>query len=687
MQPTSGLLQSREKYTIANPPPAGHDAVGDFFWGLFLEAKHEKIERLQLHQRWTDLHALWRGKKKIAKYPYIGANYVFKTVHGHCAALTQSAPQFDVSSKDVEDEEAQKTATILQREAEDWWQTKEIQDLLFSHAQDMQVYGTAILKGRWDFEQDDAAVDLVDLYSFFPAPGYRRCKVQELPYCCEVAFMPVWRVREKWGVDESIAIEADAEAQLLGKEREEVHGWRAKLESALGRTPSNFATISNIAGALNPLKQEAMVVEVWFKDKSVSQCKTVQTAMEPALDEAGNPIVDDMGRPIMNEVQTEEVTCEPVYPDGIRKITLCNGGKLILDDSQNPNINWELVVQMTTEAVKAGANSPEGAVEEAIEIHSKSHLWGKYPYIAAPSLVDNTQWWGFAIIEQLSGLQGKSEALLTKIHAYFDRLMFPILVNPRGSGVKKSDFTNAPGLIIEPNLTHAPAIGYVNPPPPPQGIFDLLDFTISTIDVVSLSPEVMQGRRPKGISAASAIIALQDKASMVAQPQVRQIDKTIREMGRMVISLKQQFGTKPKKIIIDDETIEYRGIDLQGAFEMEVESGSSAPITKAGRRNMYLELFKMGACDLETVLKNLEVPNYKQIVEKITEQTTLPGAIKVLIQAGLPEDYGLRLLQILSQPQRGANAVPVEEQMPSPEQAPPVSDRMSETNDMAMEVG
>jgi hypothetical protein len=189
-------------------------------------------------------------------------------------------------------------------------------------------------------------------------------------------------------------------------------------------------------------------------------------------------------------------------------------------------------------------------------------------------------------------------------------------------------------------------------------LLELLEFVLFQMDVVSQTPEVTEGRRPKGISAASAIIALQDKAATLFQPQIVSVDEIIRNRGRMHNSFVQNFGTKEKPIKVDEEMVRFLGINLQGAFKYIVESGSSAPITKAGRRQQYIELFKIQAMDLETLLKMLEIPRYEQVVERLAEQNSLPHAIDILIQAGMPEDEAKQLYMYLMQPQGGTGRNP-----------------------------
>lgn len=661
MKETSGLEQAHNKYNLGNIPPEGHDYVGKFFDRLWEEARKEKIDRLGMHTRWLDLHSQWRGKRKRKTYPVIGANYLFKTISGFCAMLTEKHPQAEVQSDDAPEGQAK----ALEKETTEWWKETELQDTFYASVQNMSVYGTTIEKGVFDIKTDTAKIDLRDPFNFFPAPGYTLCNL-DIPYCCDVYTMPIWEIRQKFNVPDNIQITSDTTEQLLGKERETIRGGKSDILSTGSHLPSNFADTGKFS---QPVSEQALVVEVWVTDNSVTD--------EPVLDDVENEF---------GEIEQEQVGTaqRPVYPDGIRKVVFTDGGRLVLDDTPNPNINWALIdaraQKIKAEGLPAPIISPETgepafdetgqpfmqnipvtevqARQIAEDTLNKTWLWGRYPFSSVGSLKDTTQWWAFSILEQLEELQGSAESLLTKYKAYFDRVMFPIFILPDGCGVEKSEITNAPGLVLSPNLSHAPHLRYVPPPSPPNGLMELLEFTLFQMDVISQTPEVTEGRRPKGISAASAIIALQDKASTLFQPQVVSADKIIRNRGRMFISFVQNFGTKEKPIKVDEEMVKFLGIDLQGTFKYMVESGSSAPITKAGRRHQYIELFQIQAMDLETLLKMLEIPRYEQVVERLAEQNSLPQAMDILIQAGLPEEEARQLYGYLMQSQGGTGRAP-----------------------------
>ncbi len=670
---STGQEQVYKKWNMGNIPPEGHDDVGKFSNGLWEEAKHDKIDRLGMHTRWIDLHTQWRGKKRRRTYPKVGANYLFKTVNSFCAILTEKTPKSEVQTND---DINQDLVRAFDEEQSEWWSEQEMQNMLYSSVQNMNVYGSTIEKGVYDIASDSAKILLRDPFNFFPAPGYKLCTM-DLPYCCDAEFMDTWKVRQMFEVPDHINIPADAEEVLLGTQRETTRGGRTRRSSAQTRNlPSNYSVVPGFKHG-QAMKNKTLVVEIWIKDHSMQEVPIMGSV----------PVGDEFGNYIGDEEQVVDVRLEPVYPDGIRKVTIAPGmataqNKGVLDDGRNPNINWNLVEQRFEQAMTEGVPSavpvladgkpvidPEtqepaievrlvpvdedGAKAYSLAVVSKTYLFGRFPYSAVPSQSDTTQWFGFSVLEQLEELQGRVEGLLTKYITYYEKAMFPILVLPEGCGVENSEISNKPSLIIRPTIQTAALVEYVSVPQLPQGFLDLVQFLLFQMDVISGSPEVTEGRRPKGVSAASAIIALQDKAATLMQPMIRNIDELIRNRGRMFISFVQNFGTKEKPVKVDDEFIKFIGTNLQATFKFMVESGSSAPITKAGRRQQYIELFKIEAMDLESLLEMLEIPKYRQVVERVTEQNSLGGAMDILIQAGLPEEEAIQLYKFLLEDQGG----------------------------------
>lgn len=652
---TSAQAELLKKYNLGKLPPAGDEQVGKYFNTLWEAARKEKIGRLALHQRWIELHAMYRGKRRKRAYPRVGANHLFKVVESYCATLTEKVPIADISADNADNPAMVKA---FSQEAVAWWNDTEQQVSMHSSVLNMQILGTTVEKGVFNPETDQPEIVLRDNFNIFPAPGFRMCDMS-LPYLCDVDLMEAWEIRATFGLPEEVTIPSDAEEQIVGKARETVRGGPAKSEGGQ-HYASNYATVSGET-ANEALKGKTLVVEIWIRDNS--------TVQEPVIEQM--EITDDLGRPTgqFQEIDTGEINERPAYIDGIRKVVICpalmdnHQVKGVLDDSDNPNINWGLLDSRIALLVEQGLPGPvdeqtgqQGIVqfteEEAAQfVYERAETsypyWGEFMFSVIPSRVDTTQWWGFSILEQLEELQGKAELMLTKYLTALERQMFPILDLPSGCGVEKSEITNDIGIIIHSNPGVGQHIRYIEAPQPPNEYLEALRFILMDMDIISMTPEVTEGRRPKGISAGAAIIALQDKAATLFTPQVRQVDRLTRNRGRMWQHMKMNWDTTHKQVMVDGEPIKFRGIDVFSDFKYNVESGSSAPITKAGRRQQYVDLRKMGDMDRLSLLEYLDIPQAKLINERLAEAESVPGALEVLVQAGLPVEIAQRLLELI----------------------------------------
>ncbi|KKK56877.1 hypothetical protein LCGC14_3060120, partial [marine sediment metagenome] len=352
-----------------------------------------------------------------------------------------------------------------------------------------------------------------------------------LPYCCDAQFMFTWDIRKTFDVPKEIIIKADAELTLLGTERETTRGGKP-LRGDTGRNlPANYSRIPEGSGGQpKHLKDKALVVEIWIKDNSTTAEDVMGDGTQAEFEEGPGGMqfeVFEGGQRKMEQVVVDQRQV-PVYPDGIRKVTIAPGmmdqpNKGILDDGRNPNINWELLNQRVQGLMETGIPVPaidentgqpllddqglpvpelqpvdeEQATKIVYDLTKPDFLWGRFPFSAVTSLIDTSQWWGFSIYEQLEAMQGKSEDMLTKYIAYLDRALFPILMLPEGCGVPNSKISNAPGIVIRPILSFAPFIRYVEPPRPPDGYLEMVQYLQLQHDIVGGTPEVTTDRAPK----------------------------------------------------------------------------------------------------------------------------------------------------------------------------------------------
>lgn len=655
-QLTNTLERLKGKWHFGNLPPAGDEAVSTFAKKLWDSAKKEKIGKLGLHKRFSNLHKKWRGKTNARGYSNVGINPIFTTIHGHTAVLTEKIPIAEIRNDTNPDDMRVKA---LDQTIQDWWkdENEEQQFKLFISVLGMGIYGTTIEKGIWNDEAGVPDIIVKDVYGFFPAPGHKMCEIKKLPYCCDASLMPTWEARKLFNIPMNILIPENDGKNLLGSDRETIRGGLAKQRESDSNNPSDLATIDSPESGGSD-EENCLVVEIWIKDNSFTEVPIEEMVVDR----------DSIGREFerLEQVGTRRI---PNYMDGIRKITFCPDmmdTSPILDDSPNPSINWEMVTNDIEKLVANGIQDPvtdemgqvigqkqrKVSLEEASGMIVKGmetcFLWGRFPYTAVPSMVDTSQYWGFSIIEQIEELSLRAKGLLKRYYASLDRSMFPTLINPRGSMIPNSKITNMPRQILRPAPGIANLMRFLDQPPPHRTALEFIQFLMQQIDITSMSPEVTEGRRPKGISAAAAIIALQEKAAALFQPQIRNVDTIITNRGHMYISLVRNFSHEQQVVNVNGNMIPFIGSQIKGKLKYIVEAGSSAPITKIGRRQQAIELYKVKALDLLTLLEILEIPNPKRIIERLYAGVIgIEEAIKILIRNGLPEEIGIQLYQEL----------------------------------------
>jgi hypothetical protein len=176
---------------------------------------------------------------------------------------------------------------------------------------------------------------------------------------------------------------------------------------------------------------------------------------------------------------------------------------------------------------------------------------------------------------------------------------------------------------------------------------------ISLFDRVYQIEDADRGQAPKGVIAASAIVALQERNQVLMQSKTSSIDSIAEQRSKWAIGLWQNWGTKEELIELAEEPALFVGTDFIGRnFSYVVEAGSSTPRTTLQVQEMAQALFEMQAIDRRALLEAVNYPKWQEIIERMGE-TELDAALQVLIDSGMPEEMAVGLKQQLMQPQGG----------------------------------
>lgn len=619
-----------KKWSLESLPPCGDKDVGAFAYNLFSIAEREK-SRLKKNEDFVSNYSLYRGKSPAGQASKIKnpVNLYFSNVERTVAQITSRNPTGEVVDLDGIDDDAEKvlSAWLLK-----WWKDTGQREKTKTTARKMEVYGATIEKPGWDKAKERPHVRIEDPFAWFPAPGRWENASLEMPFMCFAYLDYVKKVEADYNVT---GVAEEDTYELLGAIREE---YQADISGAA--SAGNYANAIAQGNKVQTSEEKiarCLKIEVWMRDKRV---KTV-TNEEPMVEENGSPSIDEEGNPLIYKT-TEKV---PLYPDGVRVVTIVaakgdaknhHDGYMVLEDCANPNINPAIPTELT----------------------SQTHPWKRFPVYYANSYDDMVTVWGFAAGEQVGDLIQYINTIVIKLIAYVINVMVPPLIVQKHCGISQSDIETSlekgGRLLLMPHIPNA-RIEFMRIPNLPSTFFQVLDLIVRFFDRIYAMEEADRGQAPKGVIAASAIMALQERNQVLMQPKTASIEYLAENRARWAIGLIQNFGSKLESVDVGDEQRQFVGSDFIGRrFGYIVETGSTMPQTSLQLQEQAPKLFSEGLIDRRAALEMLGIPDWQAIVERMGE-TALDQALQVLVEAGLPDEEAMQLKQFLMQPNQGVS--------------------------------
>jgi hypothetical protein len=429
-------------------------------------------------------------------------------------------------------------------------------------------------------------------------------------------------------------VKADEAYELMGAVREDYKPKPQAQQQTIGNYTDPMTVKRPEQGSGSKAMERGLVVEVWLRDTRKKTEKLTQPFINP---ETGEQMKDVTGKDLIIEASATT----QVYPDGVRKITITGSkdaknksGIIVLDDSANPNIN------------------PALPIEQA----QNTYPWGRLPSYHANSYKDGITIYGFAAAEQVGDLLEKINIILVKLAAYVINVMAPPLIIQKHCGITQADVENnlakSGRLILMPTVPNA-RIEFMTIPNLPETFFRVLDLIVRFFDRVYQIEDADRGEAPRGVIAASAIVALQERNQVLMQTKTTAVDSLVEQRSKWAIGLYQNFGTTQDTVNVNGSTAVFQGIAFAGRkYGYVVEAGSTTPRTNLQVQEMATGLASQGFIDRRALLEVLNFPNWKEIIERMGENQ-LDQALNILVQAGMPIDQAQKLKILLAQQQGG----------------------------------
>ncbi|MCK6203935.1 hypothetical protein KZX50_00540 [Bacillus infantis] len=263
---------------------------------------------------------------------------------------------------------------------------------------------------------------------------------------------------------------------------------------------------------------------------------------------------------------------------------------------------------------------------------------GRYPFVAIPAFPVEKKFWAMGVLAQIMSPQMIVNLLDQQILDNARLGGNGTILNGAGSGLNKRNMTNLPYKILDVNDPNA--VKFEMGQGIPTFIPNHLEVKKRDAEAVSGIHDVTQGKAPAGVTAASAILALQESANQRVRLLGRTLEAGLKEIGELIIELVREFYTEERYIRVlgenykasfikfksddlkevkeypDPVTGEKETIEIDPDFDIRVEVGSSMQYSKAFIYEQAKELFGMGVIDEIALLEVVKFPKAEEVLER-----------------------------------------------------------------------
>ena len=225
----------------------------------------------------------------------------------------------------------------------------------------------------------------------------------------------------------------------------------------------------------------------------------------------------------------------------------------------------------------------------------------------------------------------------TPLQAYINQVWSYLLTLARDTGAPllsvPADMKNqaevmdgAPGRKVFRRAGTAASEGpqYVNPPPWPAGVYDLMDRAANALNDMMNAQDVLRGRNAPNIESGAGVVALQQAAIGGVNSMSRQEAVAWGRVGDMSVKLHAQRVMEPREWLSDPAgartTRLWSGKDLSFVSKIDVPVTSLDPGLKQYMTQIVVEMVNAGrpGFDLSTLAKVQHIDTLEQLVEEVS---------------------------------------------------------------------
>jgi len=250
---------------------------------------------------------------------------------------------------------------------------------------------------------------------------------------------------------------------------------------------------------------------------------------------------------------------------------------------------------------------------------------GKPPYVHFKNVKMKRSFWSYEDPYQLIAIQTQLNKRKAQIDFIADQTGNSVWVVDVDSGVKRSQITNQPGLIVYKRT--GSEVNRLSPPPIPEYLFRNIDDLKFEANFVSGLHSVVTGDKPGSITAGSAIAELIERALVRVKEKTKYMEASIVDLGRLAMSYMRQFWIEPRQFPVFssmsggvNKVVEFSGKSLSFDPKIRVIAGSTMTTSKTSKFEQGVVMLRLGIIDRQEFLEYIEYPNAEDVLVRLQQQ-------------------------------------------------------------------
>ena len=294
---------------------------------------------------------------------------------------------------------------------------------------------------------------------------------------------------------------------------------------------------------------------------------------------------------------------------------------------------------------------------------------GKFPFVLMKNYDVPFKFWGVGEVEQILSPQIYINELTNQIIDNAKSTANMQWIIDKNSGIGQGKLTNRPGLVIR--KTPGSEVRRDTPPAMPSYVREQIEVLKKDIQDISGVFDSLKGEQQGSVTAASAILALQEASQARIRLKIKLMEASLSELAQIVYSRMQQFWKLDRWVRVTDVegNPSFREIGAQvlsNDYDLKVMAGSTMPVNRNAMLDLMIRLAQTNGedglplVDRKAVLEFLPTGDKKAITDRFAE---LQAQQQQVQQEQLQQEQQMQMQQ--AQQQKGELDQSVTEQVMS----------------------